>query len=436
VINVNYTQYEIVKDAADETDFRLTVDDEEDWDIWFIDGPILPTLLLKMKSYQRTNHFPAMYVLARKNLLARNLNTIQKAIPELYDFFPPTWILPSDSKSFSEQFNQKKAKTFIIKPESMCQGRGIFLTRSCDWIIQGEHYVAQRYLHKPYLIDDLKFDLRIYVLITGINPLRCFIFKEGLARFATEEYKSPMGSNLNNLCMHLTNYAINKEAEGFIQNEDENEADVGHKRSLSAIFEHIDKNRTKESDKTSDEVWEDIKKVCVKTVMAGIHPMAHIYKSSKPQDIENSLCHHILGVDIFLDENCKSWLIEVNQSPSFQADSPLDYQIKKNLIRDTFHMLNLSWKRKNKYISTSKHEMANRLVGKQRMGQEERESLKAKKLRIKDKFEQNNMGDYQNLYPLKRGLIRRHDELMDEYDLIYKVTRTVYEETTQGGYVP
>lgn len=51
VINVNYTQYEIVKDAADETDFRVTIDDEEDWDIWFIDGPILPTLILKMKNY-------------------------------------------------------------------------------------------------------------------------------------------------------------------------------------------------------------------------------------------------------------------------------------------------------------------------------------------------------------------------------------------------
>jgi len=67
----------------------------------------------------------------------------------------------------------------------------------------------------PLLIDELKFDLRIYVLITGVSPLRCFIFKEGLARFATEKYKSPMGSNLQNLYMHLTNYAINKDSTSF-----------------------------------------------------------------------------------------------------------------------------------------------------------------------------------------------------------------------------
>ena len=64
-----------------------------------------------------------------------------------------------------------------------------------------------------------------------------------------------MGSNLNNLCMHLTNYAINKEADGFIQNESENRTDVGHKRSLTAILEHIDRNPEFGIDKSGEDVW-------------------------------------------------------------------------------------------------------------------------------------------------------------------------------------
>jgi len=77
---------------------------------------------------------------------------------------------------------------------------------------------VQRYLHKPYLIDNLKFDLRIYVLLCGVDPLRVYFFKEGLCRLATCEYEPPHQKNLDNLLMHLTNYAINKNSDNFERN--------------------------------------------------------------------------------------------------------------------------------------------------------------------------------------------------------------------------
>ena len=98
----------------------------------------------------------------------------------------------------------------------------------------------QRYLHKPLLIDKLKFDLRIYILLCGVDPLRIYFFKEGLCRLATAEYKPPRQNNLENLYMHLTNYAINKSASNYVMNKGSEQDDLGHKRSLTFAFKYIE----------------------------------------------------------------------------------------------------------------------------------------------------------------------------------------------------
>mgnify|MGYP002344898128 FL=1 len=42
---------------------------------------------------------------------------------------------------------------------------------------------------------------------------------------------------MEDVCMHLTNYAINKDSPNFIFNRSEKDMSVGHKRSLTSVYE-------------------------------------------------------------------------------------------------------------------------------------------------------------------------------------------------------
>jgi len=60
------------------------------------------------------------------------------------------------------------------------------------------------------------------------------------------------------------------------------------------------------------------------------------------------MCFEILGFDIIISKNGKPFLLEVNHAPSFNDDTALDKQVKRNLLIDTFRLLNVTVDEKQK----------------------------------------------------------------------------------------
>mmetsp|Transcript_43854 Transcript_43854/g.42361 ORF Transcript_43854/g.42361 Transcript_43854/m.42361 type:complete len:165 (-) Transcript_43854:724-1218(-) len=156
---------------------------------------------------------------------------------------------------------------YIVKPDCLSQGKGIFITKNLD-DIQGsqERLVVQEYMREPFLIDNLKFDIRLYVLVTSCDPLKIFLYHEGLVRFATEEYHPltcTSEKNLDNMFIHLTNYAVNKDNDGKFKAPKNALDDEGHKRSFQTLL-----NRLRNEGYDSDRLVDQIKDIVIKTMLS------------------------------------------------------------------------------------------------------------------------------------------------------------------------
>jgi tubulin polyglutamylase TTLL7 len=126
-------------------------------------------------------------------------------MPQDFDFVPKSWIMPHEHPSLvsyayemKKQFHQKK--TYIMKPANGAMGHGIKLYKNVDKIHPQDNYIVQEYIANPLLLDGFKFDLRIYALVTSCDPLRAFIYNNGLVRLGTEPYQEPNDQNI--VCTH------------------------------------------------------------------------------------------------------------------------------------------------------------------------------------------------------------------------------------------
>ncbi|XP_069360430.1 LOW QUALITY PROTEIN: tubulin polyglutamylase TTLL13-like [Maniola hyperantus] len=385
-------RYESIRKVSSAFGMR-EVSEEEAWNFYWTDMSVSVERAKEMKRFQRINHFPGMLEICRKDLLARNLNRMQKIYPKEYNFFPKTWCFPAD---FSEAFNYSKArknKTFIIKPECGSQGRGIYLTKSLKDIKPTDKLICQVYLAKPYLVDGYKFDIRVYTLITSCDPLRIFVYNEGLVRFATSRYADPNANNTTNVFMHLTNYALNKHSRTYVY-----DSEAGSKRKISTL------NKILLSQGVDlDRLWHAIDQVIVKTIISAWPILKHSYHACFPSHDMVHACFEILGFDILLDHKLHPYILEVNHSPSFHTDTQLDREVKEGLLTDTFTMLNIWQCDKKRVLEEDRKRIRDRLLQTNKFAEyaptEEKEPEKSP-WQTQIQWEETHLGNYRRVYPV------------------------------------
>jgi tubulin monoglycylase TTLL3/8 len=188
---------------------------------------------------------------------------------------------------------------WIVKPGCKSRGRNIALFDSLEGISKHidreQSWVAQKYIERPLLIKNRKFDIRQWVLVTDMNPLTIWLYDECYLRFSAEDYDR---ERLDNVYVHLTNNSIVKNSDLF-----HNSAFDGCMWPLHSFQEHLAEHYDPRA--WSDRILPRMKEAVTWSLATTSDVVPNRAKSFE-----------LFGYDFMLDEDLEVWLIEVNTSPA------------------------------------------------------------------------------------------------------------------------
>lgn len=109
-----------------------------------------------------------------------------------------------------------------MKPgENSNRGAGIMVCNTIKEIQQEitsvakfEHtHIIQKYIERPLLINNRKFDIRVFGMFTSINGMtKGYYYEDGYIRTSCKEFDI---ENLANRYIHLTNDAVQKKSDDY-----------------------------------------------------------------------------------------------------------------------------------------------------------------------------------------------------------------------------
>ncbi|NXH31465.1 TTLL5 polyglutamylase, partial [Myiagra hebetior] len=301
-----------------------------DYNLMWTGSHLKPYLLRSLTDIQKVNHFPRSYELTRKDRLYKNVSRMQLTHGfKTFHILPQTFILPTEYQDFCSTYSRDRGP-WIVKPVASSRGRGVYLINNPSQIIVEDNILVSRYISNPLLIDDFKFDVRLYVLVTSYDPLVVYLYEEGLARFATVRYDQA-SKNIKNQFMHLTNYSVNKKSGDYVSCDDPEVEDYGNKWSMSAMLRYL-----KQEGRDTAALMASVEDLIIKTLVSAELSIASACKSFLSH---RSSCFELYGFDVLIDDTLKPWLLEVNLSPSLACDAPLDLKIKASMLSDMFTLV-------------------------------------------------------------------------------------------------
>ena len=244
--------------------------------------------------------------------------------------FPESFVLPQDLAALTAFAAGPDAPPlWIIKPVRSSGGQGISVTDDLSSALGRDDVVVQRYLDRPHLIEGCKGHCRIYGLVTSADPLRAYVYSEGIVRIAPEPY-DPRPDAPGGVSMHVTNTALHLEDPRLVISQDADQDDVGAVRSLSAVLRRMAADGLDPA-KVQDEIKALVEWFVRMLAADGL------FARQAAMGRGRGFPPKLFGLDVLLDADGHPWLIEMQRTPAARGQ-PLVERINLQMYDSVFAM--------------------------------------------------------------------------------------------------
>jgi tubulin polyglutamylase TTLL5 len=306
----------------------------DDWSLLWSNHIPPAAVYRRLRPEQRVNHVPGIDLMVLKDSLHDHLAlhypggpdttrpwTYPRSVPPAHDDEPgPGWVDDPDL-------------SWIAKPRDGSMGRGIRLVNDPGETARDPGLVVQEYVDAPLLFPHhpAKHVLRIYVLVTSVDPVRAFVHRECTVKVTSKPYVSAR-HDPSDLVVHLTNPTVQ------LQN-------TGVADPIRAIDMDEYGRRLASIGADPAELWRRVHQMVGDLMAVFGRPLAVLSSVYTPSP---GSCFELLGLDVLVDAQLRPWLLECNMSPSLATRSPAESlsgqaqrRAKHQVVADMFSLIGL-----------------------------------------------------------------------------------------------
>ncbi|EER17760.1 hypothetical protein Pmar_PMAR023690 [Perkinsus marinus ATCC 50983] len=171
------------------------------------------------------------------------------------------------------------------------------------------NWVLQKYIDRPMLINQRKFDIRMWLVLTP--SLHAYCYREGYIRTASVSYDPSRENSVVDEMMHLCNNAIQKRGDkyGLYEN--------GNQMSFDALQAYADENAGRPNCPSKLDVHGKMRAAMYRAMAISLHATLRQFRSP------NSNSFQIFGYDFMIDQDGGVWLIEIVENSPQRAERQL-----------------------------------------------------------------------------------------------------------------